>query len=355
LLYVSSLGDAEHARVASLAEVFDIVYVQDPIQALARLARDDFAAVYVDGQNIDEAFGISNLLQNELILRGMPDGLALLDSHGTVLWDNGRLREWTGRDSIAGSNFFAVLGSPEALAEDYWFHAALATNSPSTSTLRSGDNCYRVHAAPLVEKHGPSQKLMVVIRDVTAKVLHEQKLAGIHGRIEFAAVTPEALLAMTVEECIGLLKSNILNCTRDVLNFNAIEIRLLDANTGKLDPLLSEGLTPEAGSRMLYARPQNNGITGFVAATGKSYLCEDTTDDPLYLTGAADAKCSLTVPLVLNDEVIGTFNVESPELRAFNESDLRLLEMLICDVTRSAAGLAVAWFWRWSRQKRQIA
>ena len=26
-------------------------------------------------------------------------------------------------------------------------------------------------------------------------------------------------------------------------------------------------------------------MTGFVAATGKSYLCEDTTEDPLYLEG----------------------------------------------------------------------
>jgi len=82
----------------------------------------------------------------------------------------------------------------------------------------------------------------------------------------------------------------------------------------------------------LFAQPQNNGVTGFVAATGKSYLCEDTTEDPLYLSGAAGAKSSLTVPLVLHDEVIGTFNVESPEPRAFTESDLQFLEIFSRDV-----------------------
>jgi CheY-like chemotaxis protein len=116
------------------------------------------------------------------------------------------------------------------------------------------------------------------------------------------------------------------------LNFNVVEIRLLDSKTGKLEPLLSEGLLPEATNRVLYAQPQNNGVTGFVAATGKSYLCEDTTEDPLYLEGAAGAKSSLTVPLVLHDEVIGTFNVESPEPRAFSESDLQFLEIFTRDV-----------------------
>ena len=73
-------------------------------------------------------------------------------------------------------------------------------------------------------------------------------------------------------------------------------------------------------------------MTGFVAATGKSYLCEDTTEDPLYLEGVRGAKSSLTVPLMLHDEVIGTFNVESIEPRAFSESDLQFLEIFSRDV-----------------------
>ena len=91
-------------------------------------------------------------------------------------------------------------------------------------------------------------------------------------------------------------------------------------------------MKPEAAGRDLFAQPQNNGVTGFVAATGKSYLCEDTTADPLYLEGCKGAKSSLTVPLILHDEVIGTFNVESPEPRAFSESDLQFLEIFTRDV-----------------------
>jgi CheY-like chemotaxis protein len=137
---------------------------------------------------------------------------------------------------------------------------------------------------------------------------------------------------MTVQERIELLKSNILHYAKDLLQFDVVEIRLLDQQTSRLEPLLAEGMQPEAEARILYARPEHNGVTGFVAATGRSYFCVDTTKDPLYLEGCKGAKSSLTVPLMLHDQVIGTFNVESPEPGGFTETDLQFLEIFSRDV-----------------------
>ncbi|MFN9368877.1 MAG: response regulator, partial [Planctomycetia bacterium] len=106
----------------------------------------------------------------------------------------------------------------------------------------------------------------------------------------------------------------------------------LDAQTGRLEPLLAEGMQPEAEARILYAKSEHNGVTGYVAATGRSYWCSDTTKDPLYLEGCKGAKSSLTVPLMLHDNVIGTFNVESPEPGGFSETDLQFLEIFSRDV-----------------------
>jgi CheY-like chemotaxis protein len=91
-------------------------------------------------------------------------------------------------------------------------------------------------------------------------------------------------------------------------------------------------MQPEAEARVLYAKTEHNGVTGYVAATGASYFCSDTTKDPLYLEGCKGAKSSLTVPLMLHDEVIGTFNVESPEPGGFSETDLQFLEIFSRDV-----------------------
>jgi two-component system, sensor histidine kinase SagS len=173
----------------------------------------------------------------------------------------------------------------------------------------------------------------VTIREVTDEVLQQQKLSAIHqAGIELADLTTDEVAKMTVEERIELLRANILHCTQDVLHYDVVEIRMLDPQTRILEPVLAVGMTDEASQRALYADTNGNGVTGFVAATGKSYLCEDTSEDPLYLEGAAGARSSLTVPVMLHDRVTGTLNVESPEPRAFNESDLQFLEIFARDV-----------------------
>jgi CheY-like chemotaxis protein/PAS domain-containing protein len=335
ILLLGDTGEDASLWLSRLGDTVETVPVQNPIRAFARLAREKFDAVYVSSPHLREALELGKLLQNERILEQMPDGVVLLDTDNTVIWGNGRLREWTGRDSVVGLNFYAVLGSPEILGPDFCpFHTALATGTRSCSTLRSADNHYfRVHALPISDFDAPPQNLIVTIRDVTSEVLQQQKLAAIHqAGVELADLSPDELAHMSIEERIELLKSNILHFTQDLLNFDVVEIRLLDAKTGKLEPLLAAGMVPEAMGRALFAQLQNNGVTGFVAATGKSYLCEDTTEDPLYLEGCKGAKSSLTVPLILHDDVIGTFNVESPEPRAFTESDMQFLEIFTRDV-----------------------
>ena len=47
------------------------------MRALARLARESYAGIFVDGEHLNEAFRIGKLLQNERILQGMPDGIVL--------------------------------------------------------------------------------------------------------------------------------------------------------------------------------------------------------------------------------------------------------------------------------------
>ncbi|MFH1918648.1 MAG: response regulator [Planctomycetota bacterium] len=338
ILFICHTGETADQLLGPRAELFDVVRAPSSAEALALLGREEFDGVYVASDQLrpfHKALQIGKFLENEHILTGMPDGVALLDHGNTILWSNGRLCEWTGREDIVGANFYAVLGSPEILGPDFCpFHTALATGAASNSTLRCDDGRYfQIHVAPVRESEGPPKSLIVTVRDVTSEILQQQKLAAIHqAGVELADLTPVELLEMTVEERIDLLKSNILHYTKDLLNFGVVEVRLLVPKTGRLEPLLSEGMEPDSANRALYAQPQNNGVTGFVAATGKSYLCEDTAEDPLYIEGARGARSSLTVPLVLHDEVIGTFNVESPEPRAFGESDLQFLEIFSRDV-----------------------
>lgn len=334
---VLCLGGTHDAQVALRDRFGEDVIVEEvsPLRALQRLSSGEYIGIYADADHFAEVINVARLLQNERVLQGMPDGVALLAADSTILWANERLREWTGREELVGANFYEVMGTPEILGPDFCpFHTALGTNRPSTSTLRCFQNRYmRVRAAPVVDGQGEAQQLVVTVCDVTEEMLQQQKLSAIHeAGIQLADLSPEDVATMTVDARIELLRSKILYCTKDVLHYDVVEIRMLDPQTGNLEPLLAVGMTPDAAQRKLRAEPTGNGVTGFVACTGKSYLCEDTSEDPLYLEGAAGARSSLTVPVMLHDRVTGTLNVESPEPRAFNESDLKFLEIFARDV-----------------------
>ena len=336
VLYLGGTHDQMIDLRGHLGDDAEIVEVLSPVRVVSELSRDDYVAVYCDSDHFVGASDVAQLIRNDRLLQELPDGVVMLDSDNTILWSNGRLRVWCGRDEVVGENFYRVLGSPEILGPDFCpFHTALSTCKGSASTLRSTDNrYYRIHAAPVLEVgQDVPQNLVVTIRDISEEVLQQQKLAAIHqAGVELADLTTDEIANLSIDERIELLKSNILQCTQDVLQLDVLEIRMLQQDTRELIPIMSVGFIPIAANRQLFAETEGNGVTGFVAATGKSYVCEHTTEDPLYIEGSEGARSSLTVPLMLHEQVIGTFNVESPEANAFTESDLQFLEIFARNV-----------------------
>ena len=280
--------------------------------------------------------GSSSPEQDREIIAHLPDGVAVIDNGATIRWANSRFAAWCGGGRGGqGCDFFAALDLPSQ--EMASFQESLRHGQPATATLRTSDNRYfDVQASvafPVTTDTGNAMRTVVSVRDVTHAILEQQKRAAIHAAGErLADLSPNELADMTIDERIELLKSNIIHYSKDLLQFDVLEIRLLDKQTGRLDKLLAEGMQAEAEARVLYAQPKDNGVTGYVAATGRSYTCDDTTKDPLYLEGCKGAKSSMTVPLLLHDEVIGTFNVESPEPGGFSATDLQFLEIFSRDV-----------------------
>ena len=335
LLFVGDFETQDDSVRRSLDEQFQIVKVANLWRATHLLRQNAFDVIHVIESSKTSLLQISDIKFNSLILESMPDGVVLLDAENKIIWHNLCMQKWCGEENLVGKNFYGVLASPEILGPDFCpLHTALSSQTPSNSTLRTADNRYfHIHAVPTTVEAERSDQLIVTVRDVTTKMHQQQKMEAIQkAGMELADLKPEELKHMSVDERIELLKSNIVHFTGELLHYDVMEIRLIDRETGRLEPLLAVGIEQEAAIRELYAQPQGNGVTGFVAATGKSYLCENTSEDPLYLLGARDAKSSITVPLISHDEMLGTFNVESPDLCAFDESDLQFLERFSSDV-----------------------
>ncbi|KAA0134156.1 response regulator [Gimesia chilikensis] len=279
------------------------------------------------------------LIQSGSLLEYLPHAVVVLDADLRIIWANQRLNQLCDqRESLIGHSFYDAFGAPEILGPDFSpFHTAFSTRKLAKSGLRVGDkNYFDVEVTPVITEPDDNQEpayLVASVRDISAEVLQRQKLNAIYqAGLELGDLSPEEIYEMSTEDRIELLKAKILHYTQDLLEFETVEIRILDKATERLDVLLAVGMEQVATNRTLYAKPEGNGVTGFVAATGKSYLCEDTTHDPLYMTGAPDARSSLTVPLHLHDEVLGTFNVESPHAGAFDENDLHFLELFSREV-----------------------
>jgi CheY-like chemotaxis protein len=314
----------------------ELVRVDNLARGLALLHAEHFDGVYAGTGDPAVWRRATNLFQADHILQAMADGVAVVDPDLLVTWSNRVFDAWCGGPA-PGRSFYEALGSPEILGPDYCpFHTALTGRTVATR-LHCRDNRYvDLQVTPVLAADGQVSQLIGLGRDVTAEVQQQQKLDALHraGR-ELAPLSPDQLAEMSVEERVELLKMNIRRFIHDLLHYDVIEIRLLDRETGRLEPLLEEGMTPEAARRVLYARAEGNGVTGFVAATGKSYLCPDTATDPLYIEGASGARSSLTVALTVQDQVIGTFNVESPQLNAFGENDLQFAEIFCREVAQA--------------------
>ena len=327
----------------------EVVQVDDVVDALQLLGSEQFDGIYLEayqpeqtepppnGGNRLTPHSLQQMLIGSLILRDMPDGIALLDCDYQIIQANNKMASWFDMTNFTGLNFYKAIGNPEILgAELSPLGTALAKQTTCTATMQLNDKFYQLNVAPVIGRSGQAIFLVVTIRDSTQFTHQRQKLEALHqAGMALADLRPEEIFEMDVEHRIELLKENILHYTKDLLNYDVVEIRLIDNASGLLEPLLSVGIDSERAKQPLFASAKDNGVTGFVAATGKSYMCEDTTNDPLYLDGLIGAKSSLTVPLMYHDQVIGSFNVESPEVRAFNESDLKFVEAFAQDIAQA--------------------
>jgi len=316
------LGDHEAVRVGDL------------VAALQAVQDRAVGAVYIGTQDPELRSRADHLVQAEHILDTLPDGIAILDDRLQVLWGNAAFHHWGNGDTARPLR--EVLNSLNAGGNHGPFAVARSGAVGTARMASARDRYVEVRVTLVPGSTDGHARFITQFRDVSDEELRQQKLDALHhaGRA-LINLDADQLADMEQTERVELLKHNLRQFIRDMLHYDVIEIRLLNRRTGELEPLLEEGMTPGAAHRKLYALPEHNGVTGYVAATGKSYLCPDTTHDPHYIEGAAGARSSLTVPLIVSDEVIGTFNVESPRPNAFTQQDLQFTEIFSREIAHA--------------------
>jgi two-component system, sensor histidine kinase SagS len=327
IIVVDGPDQSSRTDVARALPEGDFVHEADLAGALEQSRDNAVQGVYLATHSPNCRAQADRLVRAEHILDNLSDGVAVLDAALTIIWANPAFRRFACNDAVGKAFGGALVGAESLSAENGIFAAARAGNV-GTTRLGCGPGRHVELSVIRAPESTASNPLYVAqLHDVSHEERRQRKLDALHhAGLELTNLDADQLAEMSVADRIELLKVNLRRFIHDVLHYDVIEIRLLNRQTGALEPLLEEGMMPEAARRALYAKTDGNGVTGFVAATGKSYLCPDTTNDPHYISGAAGARSSLTVPLIANDEVIGTFNIESPRPNAFSAHDLQFTE-----------------------------
>lgn len=264
--------------------------------------------------------------QAAMILETIGQGVCIIDVEGRLVWANPKMLSYPA-DLLSQVCEVCLRRMQRGPEQD---QGQPAHHRARRFSMTSGDEQYfEATITPVVSSLDQVTHFAAVVWDVTNSRRLQKKIDAIDlaGR-ELVRLDAEAMGDMNMEERISFLEQKIIRYMHDLLEYDNFAVLLLDKHTNRLEMVLQHGMAPHTRDLDIFASPENNGISGYVAATGRSYICHDTSRDPRYLMGLDRARSSLTVPLRLHDQVIGVFNIESEQPAAFDEDDRQFAEIL---------------------------
>jgi len=308
--------------VSLLREHFDVQITEQLEDALEAMRRTRFEAVLAETADFLPLERGVVTQQAAVILDTIGDGVCLAGPDGRLVWANRRL-------SGFGQ---AVLGPLREICAGGYEHFAAGPGSQSArgrrfSMMPPNGRSYEVICSPVRDRVGDLRQVVAVVIDVTSQRRQQLKLNAIDraGR-ELVDLNQQNISQRSASERLGLLAERIIACSREVLDYEHFALLLLNDQTRQLEALVTGGLDADEDYSLL-AGTEGNGICGYVAATGRSYICSDVRADGRYLPGLGEARSCLTVPLRLGDKIVGVLNLESRRLGAFGEEDRQFAEI----------------------------
>jgi len=180
-------------------------------------------------------------------------------------------------------------------------------------------------AALIQDADGKPKAFIATTRDITERKMAERALE--RRASQLAMVNEIGRQIASILELDQLLHQ-IVHLLNEASGYRYVSIFLLDEDSNDLVLRAGAGdrMVPDGTRIPLEARSINTHVT----RTGEPLLVNDVSQEPLYLLieEMADTRSELCVPIKVKGQVIGTLDVQSTELHAFDESDLSTLQTL---------------------------
>jgi signal transduction histidine kinase len=139
------------------------------------------------------------------------------------------------------------------------------------------------------------------------------------GNVIHTTLEPEEALQLILDQAVELVRAT------------SGSIVLLNPTNSFLEIHAAKGLPVNAAEFKLRV---GEGVTGWVARTGKPARVGDVRRDPRYILLRQEVRSELAVPLEVGGEVRGVLNVDADRPEAFSAEDQELLEALAAQAAR---------------------
>ena len=194
---------------------WDLTRVGSLREALQRVQAEPFDAIFAGTGSPKVMHRLQSLLQADAILEVMGEGVAVVTPDLRIRWANTTFEKWAGRP-VEGRNFFDALASPQIVGPEFSPFYRAPPVKTVTTRLQRGPWHLDMRVAPIFDNAERVLQYIVMLRDVSSEVQQQQKLDALHQAAnELAALTPEQLADMDIEERIEVLKQNIRRLTHD--------------------------------------------------------------------------------------------------------------------------------------------
>jgi signal transduction histidine kinase len=156
------------------------------------------------------------------------------------------------------------------------------------------------------------------------------------GNVLHSTLDPQKALELIIQEAVRVMRAT------------SGSLHLINPTNSLLEIHASAGLP--AGAREVKLRI-GQGITGWVARTGKPARVGDVREDHRYVMLHQEVLSELAVPLEVMGEVRGVLNVDAKQMNAFSQADQELLEEL---AVQAAKVIHNTWLFEQSRLKARL-
>ncbi len=201
-----------------------------------------------------------------------------------------------------------------------WIGAPLVVQGRSLGLLtldKFEPNFYR-------EKHGA---LVAAFAEQIAVAVHNASLYRTsQERAKELALLHEISQRISALMDVDALLEEVVRRVRETFGHPIVTVHLLDEDSGHLEFATYAGV--EQLPSHLPRRLGDRGIVPWVAEHGRALCVPDVRLEPRYVPISPTIRSELAVPLKVGDQVIGVFNLESEEVDAFDEDDVRLMTAL---------------------------